>query len=63
MNELEKLREESKEFSQGGYIANSSSTKPAGVVSSGYCINTQTGEVRDSINDFLKDARIEKTEE
>lgn len=54
---------ESMRFSQGGHVSKQDGLKPAGVVSSGYCINMQTGEVRDSIDDFLKDAKINKTEE
>lgn len=36
---------------------------PSGVVSRSYCINTKTGEARDSIKDLLKGAKIGKTED
>ena len=50
-------------FTQGGHVVKKDGLKPAGVVSGGYCLNVQTGEVRDSIDDFLKDAKMRKTEE
>lgn len=48
-----------KKMQESGYTGNDLK-KPDGVVHRGHCFNIKTGEV-DSLKDFLKDGKIDKT--